>query len=42
MKELPELTKENEWMKEVDGCLLRTSIFNLEDRQVKIYFDFCS
>ena len=31
IKELPELIKENEWMKEVDSCLLRTSIFNLED-----------
>ena len=31
IKELPRLIKENEWLKEVDSCLLRTSIFNLED-----------
>ena len=31
IKELPNLVKENNWLKEVDSCLLRTSIFNLED-----------
>lgn len=31
IKELPLLCKENEWLKEVDSCLLRCSIFNLED-----------
>ena len=31
IKELPNLIKENNWLKEVDSCLLRTSIFNLED-----------
>ena len=31
IKQLPELEEENEWLKEVDSCLLRTSIFNLED-----------
>ena len=31
VKELPELVKEKEWMKEIDSCLLRTTIFNLED-----------
>lgn len=30
-KQIPELMKENEWLKEVDSCLLRCSIFNLED-----------
>ena len=31
IKEIPNLIKENTWLKEVDSCLLRTSIFNLED-----------
>ena len=31
IKALPLLSKENEWLKEVDSCLLRCSIFNLED-----------
>ena len=31
IKKLPELTKEKEWLKEVDSCLLRCAIFNLED-----------
>ena len=31
IKELPKLVKENNWLKEVDSCLLRCSIFNLED-----------
>ena len=31
IKELPNLVKENKWLKEVDSCILRTSIFNLED-----------
>ena len=31
IKEIPNLIKENPWLKEVDSCLLRTSIFNLED-----------
>ena len=31
LKDLPLLSKENEWLKEVDSCLLRCSIFNLED-----------
>ena len=31
IKELPNLIKEKEWLKEVDSCLLRCSIFNLED-----------
>lgn len=30
-KEIKELSKENSWLKEVDGCLLRCSIFNLEN-----------
>ncbi len=30
-KEIPELMTENVWLKEVDSCLLRCSIFNLED-----------
>ena len=31
IKELPNLTKEYEWLKEVDSCSLRCAIFNLED-----------
>ena len=31
IKDLPLLSKEKEWLKEVDSCLLRYSIFNLED-----------
>ena len=31
IKELPRLVKENAWLREVDSCLLRSSIFNLED-----------
>ena len=31
IKELPNLVKENKWLKEVDSCILRTSIFDLED-----------
>ena len=30
IKQLPNLEEENEWLKEVDSCLLRCSIFNLE------------
>ena len=29
IKDLPLLSIENEWLKEVDSCLLRCSIFNL-------------
>ena len=31
IKDLPHLSKEKEWLKEVDSCSLRCSIFNLED-----------
>ena len=31
INDLPLLSKKNEWLKEVDSCLLRCSIFNLED-----------
>ena len=31
IKEIPSLIEEKTWLKEVDSCLLRTSIFNLED-----------
>lgn len=31
IKKLPNLIKVNSWLKEVDSCLLRCSIFNLED-----------
>ena len=31
IKELPLLSSTYEWLKEVDSCLLRCSIFNLED-----------
>ena len=30
IKKIPELTKENIWLKEVDSCLLRSSIFDLD------------
>ena len=35
IKELPRLIKENTWLKEIDSCLLRTSIFNLEDSFIR-------
>ena len=35
IKELPKLIEENEWLKEVDSCLLRTSIFDLENAYQK-------
>ena len=31
IKEIPSLKKTNKWLEEVDSCLLRCSIFNLED-----------
>ena len=31
IKEIPNLIKENNWLSEVDSCILRCSIFNLED-----------
>jgi len=31
IKEIPNLIKENNWLSKVDSCLLRCSIFNLED-----------
>ena len=31
IKLIPSLSKEYPWLKEVDSCALRTSIFNLED-----------
>ena len=31
IKQLPDLTATNPWLKEVDSCLLRCSIFDLED-----------
>lgn len=31
IKEIPKLIKDKPWLKEVDSCLLRTSIFNLEN-----------
>ena len=31
IKELPDLKKENKWLKEVDSCALQKSIFNLDD-----------
>ena len=31
IKQLPILEKDNIWLKEVDGCLLRCSIFDLEN-----------
>ena len=35
MKKIPELTKENIWLKEVDSCLLRSSIFDLDNAYQK-------
>ena len=35
MKTIPELAKENPWLKEVDSCALRNSVKNLD---IKIYF----
>lgn len=35
IKELPQLTKENSWLKEVDSCLLRNSLFDLENAYQK-------
>ena len=35
IKQLPGLTKEYNWLKEVDSCLLRTSIFDLENAYQK-------
>lgn len=37
IKELPQLSKENSWLKEVDSCLLRTSIFDLDNAYQKMY-----
>ena len=31
IKELPNLSRNHEWLKEVDSCILRSAIFNLED-----------
>ena len=31
IKLIPILSKEKEWLKEVDSCTLRTSLFNLKD-----------
>ena len=31
IKELPKLVKKNSWLSEIDSCLLRCAIFNLED-----------
>ena len=35
IKTIPELTKQYEWLKEVDSCLLRTSIFDLDNAYQK-------
>ena len=37
IKQLPSLTEEYNWLKEVDSCLLRTSIFDLEDAYQKYF-----
>ena len=31
IKELPDLKKENKWLKEVDSCALQKCVFNLDD-----------
>ena len=40
IKKITELTKQYEWLKEVDSCLLRTSIFDLDNAYQK-YFKKC-
>ena len=37
IKLIPILSKEKEWLKEVDSCALRTSLFNLEDAFKRFY-----
>ena len=37
IKLIPSLLKENPWLKEVDSCALRTSIFHLEDAFQRFY-----
>ena len=37
IKLIPSLSKEKEWLKEVDSCALRTSLFNLEDAFKNFY-----
>lgn len=37
INELPSLLEDNTWLKEVDGCLLRTSIFGLADAFKRYY-----
>jgi len=37
IKELPNLSKEKVWLTEVDSCLLRSSIFDLENAYEKMY-----
>ncbi len=37
IKQIPELIKQYEWLKEVDSCLLRTSIFDLDNAYQKHY-----
>ncbi len=37
IKELPNLSKEKVWLKEVDSCLLRSGIFDLENAYEKMY-----
>ena len=37
IKLIPSLSKEKEWLKEVDSCSLRTSLFNLEDAFKRFY-----
>ena len=37
IKQIPSLIKDNPWLKEVDSCALRTSLFNLEDAYKRFY-----
>ena len=37
IKQLPSLIKKNDWLKEVDSCLLRTSIFDLDNAYQKCF-----
>ncbi len=37
MKLIPSLSKEKTWLKEVDSCALRNSLFNLEDAYKRFY-----
>ena len=37
IKELPKLQEEYPWLKEIDGCSLRNTLFNLEDAYKRFF-----